>query len=381
MDFSIPPHGGELISLFEKEGLLKRTEYYRKIPVNSMELSDLIMIGTGAFSPLRGFMGKDDYESVMERMRLSNGTVWPIPITLSVPKELAETIEVGQDVALVGSDNHEVAGIMVVQEKFGYDKRIEAIRVFKTDDERHPGVRRLYERDGVYIGGPVKVLSEGGYPERFPEYARPAETRKIFKEKRWKTVAAFQTRNPLHRSHEYITKVVLETVDGLFIHPVVGKLKDGDIPAEIRMKCYRALLENYYPRERVVCKVYPMEMRYAGPREALLHAIIRQNFGCSHFIVGRDHAGVGSYYGTYEAQEIFDRLSDNDLYIKIVKVDNTFWCNKCVQIASDKTCPHMEDDRLSISGSRLREMLSRGERPPESFSRPEVLDILLQYYN
>jgi sulfate adenylyltransferase len=313
-------------------------------------------------------------------MRLKNGLVWPIPITLSISKEKAATIKEGQRIALVNSGNDEIMAGMIVEEKYSYDKRIEALEIFGTDDERHPGVEKIYEQGDVHLGGAVSVFSEGEYAERFPEFARPVETRAIFTDKSWATIAAFQTRNPMHRSHEYLTKIALEICDGLLIHPIVGRLKADDIPAEVRMECYRILLDNYYPKDRVVLKVYPMEMRYAGPREAILHAIIRQNYGCSHLIVGRDHAGVGDYYGPFDAQKIFDQLNPGDLHIQALKLDVAFWCNKCGSMASFKTCPHSDRDHLLISGTKLREMLSRGERPPEQFSRREVLDVLVRYY-
>jgi len=380
----VPPHGGSLLPLLfsgdEGEEALNEARALPKIRLNSREVSDLIMLAMGAFSPLQGFMGKGDYQSVVKEMRLSDGSLWPIPITLSVSKEEAGKIKEGQKVALVDSDQDEVMASMLVEEKYPYDKRQEALQVFATDDEQHPGVTKIYEQGEVYLGGPVKVFSEGGYPERFPEFARPAETRAIFTDKGWTTIAAFQTRNPLHRSHEYLTKIALEVCDGLLIHPIVGKLKSGDIPAEVRMECYEVLLDNYYPKDRVVLKVYPMEMRYGGPKEAILHAIIRQNFGCSHLIVGRDHAGVGSYYGSFDAQKIFDELTSGDLYIQPLKLDTTFWCNKCGSMASPKTCPHPDEEHLLISGTKLREMLTKGERPPEKFSRKEVVDILVKYY-
>jgi len=380
----VPPHGGKLIPLLvdadEKGEGLREAFTLPVVHLNSREVSDLIMLATGAFSPLRGFMGKEDYQRVVKEIRLGNGLLWPIPITLSVLREEADNIREGQRVALADLVNDEIMASMLVQEKYSYDKKAEAVQVFGTDDEEHPGVKKIYEQGDVYLGGPVEVFSEGGYPERFPEFARPAETRAIFADKGWTTIAAFQTRNPLHRSHEYLTKIALEVCDGLLIHPIVGKLKAGDIPAEVRMECYRVLIDNYYPRDRVVLKVYPMEMRYAGPREVILHAIIRQNFGCSHLIVGRDHAGVGSYYGPFDAQRIFDELSPGDLHIQPLKLDPTFWCQKCGSMASPKTCPHGKEDHLSISGTKLREMLTRGERPPEQFSRKEVLDILVKYY-
>jgi len=364
----------------EKVDSLKEALHLPRVRLSSREVSDLIMLGMGAFSPLQGFMGEKDYQRVVKEMRLSNGLLWPIPITLSVSREEADQIQEGERIALVDSGNDEVMASMLVQEKYSYDKKTEALQVFATDDEQHPGVKGVYEEGEVYLGGTVKVFSESGYPERFPEFARPAETRAIFADKGWTTIAAFQTRNPMHRSHEYLTKIALEVCDGLLIHPIVGRLKGGDIPAEIRMECYRVLLDNYYPRDRVVLKVYPMEMRYAGPREAVLHAIIRQNFGCSHLIVGRDHAGVGSYYGPFDAQRIFDELGPSDLHIRPLKLDATFWCQKCGSMASSKTCPHADEDHLLISGTKLREMLGRGERPAEQFTRREVADILVKYY-
>jgi len=380
----VPPHGGRLLPLFvageERKESLEEAKIVPRVRLSSKEASDLIMLAMGAFSPLDGFLKKQDYESVVAGMRLKNGLVWPIPITLSISKEKAAEIKEGQRIALVNSGNDEIMASMLVEEKYSYDKRIEALEIFGTDDERHPGVEKIYEQGDVHLGGAVGVFSEGEYAERFPEFARPVETRAIFTDKSWATIAAFQTRNPMHRSHEYLTKIALEICDGLLIHPIVGRLKADDIPAEVRMECYKILLDNYYPKDRVVLKVYPMEMRYAGPREAILHAIIRQNYGCSHLIVGRDHAGVGDYYGPFDAQKIFDQLNPGDLHIQALKLDVAFWCNKCGSMASFKTCPHSDKDHLLISGTKLREMLSRGERPPEQFSRREVLDVLVKYY-
>ena len=380
----VPPHGGRLLPRLiggdERDAALSEARTLSQVRLSSREVSDLIMLAMGAFSPLQGFMGKEDYQKVVKEMRLKSGLLWPIPIALSVSKEKANRIKEGQKVALIDPDRDEVMANMLVEEKYSYDKRAEALQVFGTDDLKHPRVEKIYEQGEVYLGGSVEAFSEGGYPERFPEFARPAETRTIFTDRGWTTIAGFQTRNPLHRSHEYLTKIALEICDGLLIHPIVGKLKSGDIPAEVRMECYKVLLDNYYPEDRVILKVYPMEMRYGGPREAILHAIIRQNFGCSHLIVGRDHAGVGSYYGPFDAQKIFDELSPTDLYIQPLKLDSTFWCWKCGSMASYKTCPHGDEDHLLISGTMLREMLSRGERPPEQFSRKEVVDILIKYY-
>lgn len=384
MSALVPPHGGVLSPLkVEGEELRELLGEARTLPrviLSSKEMSDLMMLGMGAFSPLKGFMGIDDYRNVLKDMRLKSGLLWPIPITLSVHKEDADRIKEGSKVALFSPEHDEIVGSMLVEEKYSYDKKAEVLHVFGTDDQNHPGVQVIYRQGDMYLGGQVKVFSDGGYPERFPEYARPVETRAIFESRRWKTVAAFQTRNPMHRSHEYLTKIALEVCDGLLIHPIVGKLKADDVPSEVRMECYRLLIENYYPRDRVVLKVYPMEMRYAGPREAILHAIIRQNFGCSHLIVGRDHAGVGSYYPPFAAQEIFDMLGPDDLYIQPLKLDSTFWCYRCDSMASEKTCPHATTDRLSISGTRLREMLAKAEVPPKEFIRPEIADILINYY-
>ncbi|MFQ6070045.1 MAG: sulfate adenylyltransferase [Candidatus Aminicenantales bacterium] len=381
----VPPHGGRLKPLLlEGEELEEEKQKAKLLPevyLTSRETSDLIMMASGAFSPLEGFMDEADYKRVVEEMHLADGTLWPMPITLSVPQEKADSLKTGSEVALVDGESSELMGSMKVVEKYTYDKRREAKLVFGSEDEAHPGVAKVYAQHEVLLSGPVKVFSEGPYPARFGTfYGRPAETRRIFEERGWQTVAAFQTRNPIHRSHEYCTKIALEVSDGLFIHPLVGKLKADDIPAEVRMKCYQVLLENFYPRERVVLKVYPMEMRYAGPREAILHAIFRQNYGCSHLIVGRDHAGVGSYYGPFEAQEIFDHIGEDELYIKPLKIDWTFWCYRCDGMASMKTCPHRSEDRVLISGTKLRHMLSRGEMPPKEFSRPEVVKILIDYY-
>ena len=380
----VPPHGGKLLPLLvngdERDTAVTEAEKLPQIRLSSRETSDVIMMAMGAFSPLEGFFCKQDYESVVANMHLENGLLWPIPITLSVSREEADKIREGQKIGLLNSDNGEIMASMLVEEKYAYNNHKEALQVFRTDDAEHPGVRSIYEQGVVYLGGQVRVFCEGDYPRRFPEFARPAETRVMFIERGWTTIAAFQTRNPMHRSHEYLTKIALEVCDGLLIHPIVGRLKVDDIPAEVRMKCYRVLLDNYYPQERVMLKVYPMEMRYAGPREAILHAIIRQNFGCSHLIVGRDHAGVANYYDPFDAQKIFDELSPEDLYIRPLKLDSTFWCQKCGSMASAKTCPHTLKDHVLISGTKLREMLTRGERPPEQFSRREVIDILTKHY-
>jgi sulfate adenylyltransferase len=382
----VPPHGGTLKQLLLDEKQLKnekeRAKTFPEVRMNSRETSDLIMMAMGAFSPLEGFMKENDYFGVIQGMHMADGTMWPIPITMSVTKERAENIAPGSEIALFDDESGELMGSMTVEEKFSYDKRNEAKLVFRSEDEAHPGVAKIYAQGDVYLAGPVKVFSEGPYPELYGDcYGRPAETRKIFEQMGWSTIAAFQTRNPIHRSHEYCTKIALEVTDGILIHPLVGKLKAGDIPADVRMSCYKVLLNNYYPKDRVVLKVYPMEMRYAGPREAVLHAIFRQNYGCSHLIVGRDHAGVGNYYGPFDAQKIFEEFDQKDLYIKPLNIDWTFWCHKCDGMASMKTCPHGKEDRVLISGTKLREMLENGEEPPKEFTRPEVAKILMDYYS
>jgi len=381
----VPPHGGELKPLLlegkEREDLVQRAQGLPVVRLTSRETSDLIMLAIGAFSPLDGFMGEADYTGVVENMHLKDGTLWPIPITLAVRSEQADGIEIGTEVSLIDDESGELMGVLTVAEKFSYDKQREALKVFGTQDEAHPGVAKVYAQGDLLLAGPVKAVSEGPYPELYGEhYARPADTRAIFEELGWHTIAAFQTRNPIHRSHEYCTKIALEVSDGILIHPLVGKLKAGDIPADVRMKCYEVLLENYYPKDRVVLKVYPMEMRYGGPREAVLHAIFRQNYGCSHLIVGRDHAGVGDYYGPFDAQKIFEDIPSGELHIDPLNIDWTFWCHKCDGMASMKSCPHGKEDRVLISGTKVRDMLSGGEMPPKEFSRPEVAQILMDYY-
>lgn len=381
----VPPHGGQLKPLLLTGNDLKnetiRAKSLPAVRLTSRETSDLIMLAIGAFSPLQGFMGHEDYIGVVENMHLANGILWPIPITLSAPKAQADGLAVGSEIALIDDESSELMGSMVVEEKYAYDKQKEAKMVFRTEEAAHPGVAKVYAQHDILLAGPVKVFSEGPYPKLYGDYyARPTETRAIFEERGWHTVAAFQTRNPIHRSHEYCTKIALEVSDGILIHPLVGRLKDDDIPADVRMKCYEILLENYYPKDRVVLKVYPMEMRYGGPREAILHAIFRQNYGCSHLIIGRDHAGVGNYYGPFDAQKIFEEIGADDLHLKPLNIDWTFWCHKCAGMASVKTCPHGKEDRVLISGTKLREMLAKGEMPPEEFTRPGVAGILMDFY-
>lgn len=381
----VPPHGGELKPLLltgdALQAGLKKAQGLPRVHLSSRETSDLIMLAIGAFSPLEGFMGLEDYNSVVENMHLADGTLWPIPITLSVSPDQAAGLSLGDEVALHDDESGELMGTMEIREKYEYDRRKEARLVFRTEDEDHPGVAKIYAQEDILLGGPLQAFSEGPYPELYGDhYGRPADTRAIFSKLGWSTVAAFQTRNPIHRSHEYCTKIALEVSDGILIHPLVGKLKADDIPADVRMKCYDVLLEKYYPKDRIVLKVYPMEMRYGGPREAILHAIFRQNYGCSHLIVGRDHAGVGSYYGPFDAQQIFEDIPEGELHLRPLKIDWTFWCHKCDGMASMKTCPHGKEDRVLISGTKVREMLGNGVMPPKEFSRPEVAQILMDYY-
>jgi sulfate adenylyltransferase len=382
----IPPHGGHLKPLLLKGGELKeaieKAKSLPEIPMTTRERDDLIMMGIGAFSPLEGFMGRADWRGVCDEMKMANGTFWPIPITLSITKQEGSRIKEGQEVALIDEENKRMMGSMVVQEKYSIEKVYECRQIFKTDDIKHPGVAKVMTQGEFNLAGPVKAFSESDYPEKFKGlYATPGETRKLFQEKDWKTIAALQLRNPMHRSHEYIAKIALEIFDGLFIHQLIGKLKEGDIPADVRVRCVDVLIKNYFPKNQVIHKGYPMEMRYAGPRETLLHALFRQNYGATHLIVGRDHAGVGNYYGPFEAQEIFDQIPSDALMIKPLKIDQTFYCYRCQGMASSKTCPHGKRDRLMLSGTLLRKMLTRRGTVPEEFSRPEVLAILKKYYS
>ncbi|AEF95214.1 Sulfate adenylyltransferase [Desulfotomaculum nigrificans CO-1-SRB] len=381
----VQPHGGKLTPvLVPREQRPEWQAKAEKLPVirmSSRETSDCLMIGMGAFSPLTGFMKKEDYESVLDNMHLANGLAWPLPVTLAVTKEQAETIKEGDELALVDDETGIYVGIITVADKYTYDKVKECKAAFYTDDLEHPGVQKVMAQGDVYIGGDIVTFSELGYATKYAGYyAHPAQTRELFESKGWNTVAAFQTRNPLHRSHEFLCKIGMEICDGLFIHPIVGKLKKGDIPAEVRFEAYKAHLENYFNPKYVEMRVYPMEMRYAGPKEAILHAIFRQNFGCSHILVGRDHAGVGSYYTPYQAQEIFDQFKPGEILCQPIKVTAAYYCKKCMGMATEKTCPHGKEDRIAISGTKVREMFSRGELPPLEFGRKEVLEILTKYY-
>ncbi len=383
----VNPHGGEKRLkplLLSREALKAEKEKAERLPrvaMTSRETSDLIMMGIGAFTPLSGFMGKEDWKGVCATYTMSDGIFWPIPITLSTTREQAERLKEGQQVALIDEETGELMGSMTVQEKYTIDKAYECKEVFKTTDREHPGVAKVMAQGEVNLAGPVKVFSESYYPELYKGiYLRPAETRKIFQEKGWGTVAALQLRNPMHRSHEYLAKIAMEICDGVLIHQLVGKLKAGDIPAEVRVKAVNALAENYFVKDSCIQAGYPMEMRYAGPREALLHAVFRQNYGCSHLIVGRDHAGVGEYYGPFDAHKIFDEIPRGSLEIQPLKIDVTFYCFKCDGMATGRTCPHGKNDRLAVSGTMLRKMLSEGGEIPDHFSRPEVLTILKEYY-
>ncbi|MGH6630504.1 MAG: sulfate adenylyltransferase, partial [Burkholderiales bacterium] len=352
-----------------------------KVNIASREAGDLIMLGIGGFTPLDGFMGNADWQSVCDEMKLANSLFWPIPITLSTDKATADTIKAGNDVALFDPKRNEILGTMKVTETYSIDKAHECQSVFKTTDPKHPGVKMVMDQGEVNLAGPVKVLSQGGFPEKYGAlYMTPAQTRAEFEKKGWKTIAAFQTRNPMHRAHEYLAKVAIEVCDGVMIHSLLGELKPGDIPAEVRTPAIAALIEHYFVKNTVIQSGYPLDMRYAGPREALLHALFRQNYGCSHLIVGRDHAGVGTYYGPFDAHKIFDTIPANALETKPLKFDMTFWSYKVGGMASSRTCPGTDQDRLSLSGTRLREMLSKGEEVPAEFSRPEVLEILRAYY-
>ncbi|MFQ3675500.1 MAG: sulfate adenylyltransferase [Endomicrobiia bacterium] len=440
----IKAHGGKLVKRIIDSTTVKIEQLINNrkfIILNKRQISDLIMIATGAFSPLEGFMNKEDYESVLHNMRLSNGLVWSIPITLAVDKNETKNFENGEDILLVqhssvNVNNIEPVAVLHLEDMYFYDKELEAEKVYKTKDSNHPGVKMLYSQGDVLLSGKIDMFgaepgvefgTEPGVeplgslygakpptPEDLPKTSTPGDgakaptprgidssgfstglnlllpslfrkyfltpehSRKIFVEKGWKTIVGFQTRNPVHRAHEYIQKCALEIFDGLFLHPIVGETKSDDISAQVRMKCYEMLLEKYYPKDRVVLAINPAYMRYAGPREAIFHAIVRKNYGCTHFIVGRDHAGVGNYYGTYDAQKIFFEFKDEEIGITPLFFEHTFYCKKCENMASSKTCPHGEEDRVNLSGTKVREMLKKGEIPPVEFTRPEVAKILIE---
>ncbi len=379
----VKPHGGgELKPLLLTGAALaeekKLAESLPKIFITSRETGDLLMMGCGAFTPLEGFMSHADWKGVCAEFKMANGLFWPIPITVSTDDE---NVKEGDKIALVDTESNEIVATMNVTEKYQIDKNYECKQVFTTDDMEHPGVQKVMAQGKYNLAGPVKVLTEGGFPELYGElYATPAETREIFEKKGWKRIAALQLRNPMHRSHEFLAKIAVEVMDGVIIHQLLGKLKSGDIPADVRVDAINALVDNYFVKDTVVTKGYPMEMRYAGPREALLHGVFRQNYGCSHLIVGRDHAGVGDYYGPFDAQTIFDKIPEGALELLPLNIDWTFHCYKCGGMASMRTCPHGKADRLLLSGTLVRKTLSEGGELPPEFSRPEVVKILQDYY-
>jgi len=383
----VPPHGANslkplLLPETERPGEVRRAKGLKQVPLSSREVSDLFMLGMGAYTPLGGFMGEADWRGCTEQMQLVDGIFWPIPITLSCAQVLGDSIGIGEDVALVDGETDELLGILTAEEKYAVDRTLECSQVFGTTDPAHPGVEKVLSQGPVNLGGPVRTLSEGHFPKSFAGlYHRPAETRALFLERGWSKVAAFQTRNPMHRSHEYLAKIAIEICDGVLIHQVLGALKPGDIPAEVRVEAIDALVNNYFVDGTIVQAGYPIEMRYAGPREALLHAVFRQNFGCSHLVVGRDHAGVGGYYGPFDAHHIFDTLPPGSIKTEPLKIDITFFCYSCNGMATGKTCPHEAGDRLAISGTRLREMFANGEPIPPEFSRAEVVAVLRKHYD
>jgi sulfate adenylyltransferase len=378
----ISPHGSDKLKILLLEGKkreeeLKKAASLPRVVMTTRETGDLIMLGIGGFTPLEGFMGKDDWKGVCKDMKMTNGIFWPIPVTLSHDEKLKP----GTEIALISGETDEIMGTLKVTESYQIDRDFECKHVYTTTDPEHPGVKMVMDQKAWNIAGPVKVLSESYFPEEFKGiYQRPAESRAIFEKNGWKTIAALQLRNPMHRSHEYLAKIAGEVSDGIYIHQLVGKLKPGDIPADVRVNCINTLVDNYFVKDRVVTGGYPLDMRYAGPREGLLHAVFRQNFGCTHMIIGRDHAGVGDYYGPFDAQDIFFKLWDGALKCKMLPIDWTFWCYKCGGMVSMKTCPHGKEDRLFLSGTALRKALSENGEVPIEFSRPEVLSILREYY-
>jgi sulfate adenylyltransferase len=377
----IAPHGGQLVDLLVDgdagEALRREAANLPKVVVNERELSDLEMLANGALSPLRGFQGERDYHSVLETMHLPDGLAWAIPVVLSVTDEEAKRFGGTDSVALLPAEGADPIAVLRIDEIFKRDKQKEAVSVYRTDEDAHPGVKAVYDAGDLCAAGTLEVLHLPSHDD-FADYRMtPSQTRAEFSRRGWRTVVGFQTRNPIHRAHEYIQKCALEIVDGLLVHPLMGATKSDDVPPDVRMRCYEALFEGYYPKDRAMVSIFPAAMRYAGPREAIWHAIARKNYGCTHFIVGRDHAGVGTYYGTYDAQAIFEEFEPGELGIQTLNFEHSFWCEACEGMASPKTCPHGEETRISLSGTKVREMLRNGERPPMEFSRPEVADILI----
>ncbi|HVF91486.1 MAG TPA: sulfate adenylyltransferase [Blastocatellia bacterium] len=377
---TISAHGGRLVNRelagVERETLLERVPAMPRLTLRAREVSDLEMIANGAFSPLEGFMCEDDYVAVRGNKHLASGLPWTIPVTLSTSDEEGASLKEGGEVALFAEEEH-LLGVLHLRQKFRYDKQREAERVYLTADPAHPGVRALFEQGEWLLGGPVSLLNRPRNAAFSSHRLDPEQTRDAFKKKGWHRIVAFQTRNPIHRAHEYIIKCALETVDGLLLHPLVGETKSDDIPADVRMRCYEAMLDHYFPKTRAMLAVNPAAMRYAGPREAVFHAIIRKNYGCTHFIVGRDHAGVGNYYGTYDAHYIFNEFDPESLGITPMFFDHSFYCRQCDSMASNKTCPHDSSEHVTLSGTKVREMLAAGQLPPREFSRPEVASILI----
>ena len=378
----LPPHGGRLVNrLAEVEARPSLWEEAAHLPAVSLtprQLSDLEQIALGAFSPLEGFMGEADYRSVLHEMHLADGTAWSLPITLAAARDVADGLKLGENVALVPEGGEQPIAVLALSEKYDYDKREEARLAYRTEDENHPGVAAVYRQPEVLLAGKITLLELPSHAE-FGDLCRPpAATRRIFWELGWRRVVGFQTRNPIHRAHEYLQKCALEIVNGLLIHPLVGETKDDDIPSDVRLRCYHALIDDYFPRGRVLLSLWPAAMRYAGPREAIFHALVRKNYGCTHFIVGRDHAGVGSYYGTYDAQRIFDEFTPEELGIMPLCFEHAFYCRGCGAMATPNTCPHDATKRVTLSGTKVREMLAAGELPPPEFTRPEIARILLE---
>ena len=382
----VDPHGGRDLRPLLLTGEALAAEKAKpatlpKLTVSSREKGDIVMLGIGGFTPLEGFMTHADWQGVCDGMKTASGLFWPIPITLSATTAFVDTIRTGREIALVDPDDGQPLATMLVTEKYAINKAHECATVFRTTDPEHPGVAMVMAQPEVNLAGPIKVLSTGGFAEAYPAlFMTPADTRALFESLGWKTIAAFQTRNPMHRSHEYLAKTAIEVCDGLLVHSLLGALKPGDIPAAVRTKAIAALAENYFVKKTVVQAGYPLDMRYAGPREALLHAVFRQNYGCSHLIVGRDHAGVGKYYGPFDAHHVFDHVPKGTLQIRPLKMDLTFWCYRCGGMASGRTCPHADADRLQVSGTELRKSLSEGLDVPPEFSRPEVVAVLREYY-
>jgi sulfate adenylyltransferase len=377
----IEPHGGRLVDCIvtgnEKEELASNVGEMPAVNLDFDQLTAVDNIGTGLFSPIDGFMSKEDYTSVVEDMRLADGTAWSIPVVLGVSKDEADKLEEGQDVALYFEEDDDLYAVLHLAEKYTYDQTKEAELVYTTTEEEHPGVANVYERGEILLGGKISILQRLKY-DQFNDYRKtPAETREMIADKDWDTVVAFQTRNPIHRAHEYLQKSSLEIVDGLFLSPLVGRTKSSDIPADIRIESYETVLDEFYPEDRTMMTVFPAAMHYAGPREAIFHALCRKNYGCTHFIVGRDHAGVGDYYGTYDAQEIFAQFDDEEIGITPLKFEYAFYCEKCGGMASNKTCPHPAEDHLFLSGTKVRELLRNGEKPPVEMTRPEVAQVLI----